>query len=347
MKWLKTLSPVLLLLFVSCIQHQDEVPQIVKESESVFNFRPAYAKGFIVENDTLILRNPKDTNEVYQKLALEKKTRLVLQSTTHVPYIEKINPELIIGCNFTDRIKSPLTKKRIENKQVEEMLSGSHFDYEKLIDMSPDAILVYPFDTKEIKVLEEMKLNHILCFEYLEETLLARAEWITFFGAISGELERSKSIFEGIEKRFNAIQPGSIQDTILINLPFGDQWNVPTGISATSELITKSGYHYPWKDNNSEGNISVSKEEIIELGMIADTWIIFAGRKEGFSMNDLIAEDPLYANFTSVKNGKVVFCNTMHTPYFEEANLEPDVMVQNLISTASTGEKSKYFVLLK
>lgn len=353
MRWLRSLNiciiVITLLVATSCIQHQDtnKTEKVATNSEQISDFRPKYAKGFLVVNDTLILRSPKDTTKVMQRFPLKNYQSFILQSTTHVPYLEIINPQLIKGCNFTDRIKSDKTKERIKNGAVEEMLSGSHFDYEKLLEINPDAILVYPFDAKEIKVLEEMNLNYILCYEYLEEGLLARAEWMKFFGLITGELELVENYFEGVEQRYLNVPKGEFSGSILLNLPFNDQWNVPSGVSPTVELLERAGFQYPWKERKSEGNIVIPKEEIIDLGMHAETWIIFAGRGKDFGLKDLIEEDELYAQFKCVADKNVVFCNTSSTPYFEEALIEPDVLLNNLIQTAKTGKSTKYFQMLK
>jgi iron complex transport system substrate-binding protein len=213
--------------------------------------------------------------------------------------------------------------------------------------LNPDMTFVYPFDMKEIKTLEEMNIKHMLCFEYLEKSMLARAEWIKFFGVLLGKEKEANEQFAKIEQAFLSNQNETNKGLTLVNLPFGDNWNVPSGSSATAELLARAGFDYQWKLNKSEGNQEISFEEIIETGMEAENWVIIASRSADFNLDMLIAENELYAKFKSVKNKRVFFCNTGINPYFELANVEPQQLLSDLIEVEKTGQPTKYFVQLK
>ena len=67
--------------------------------------------------------------------------------------------------------------------------------------------------------------------------------------------------FKKIEEAFLANQNERNTGVTLLNLPFGDLWNVPSGSSATAELLKRAGFDYKWKSNKSEGNQKISFEE--------------------------------------------------------------------------------------
>jgi iron complex transport system substrate-binding protein len=353
-----------LLILTSCFRKQEELvhEEVIEPSNVEISLMQVnYAKGFLFskENDQLylILRNPSDTSEVYSKIELStvKKdgavvipmNKVALQSTTHIPYVEYLNDEAIGGLCFTDLVKSSHLKAQIESGKVIELKGNQHFDYEKLMALNPDMTFVYPFDMKEIKTLEEMKIKHMLCFEYLEKSMLARAEWIKFFGVLLGKEKEANEQFAKIELAFLSNQNETNKGLTLVNLPFGDNWNVPSGSSATAELLARAGFDYQWKSNKSEGNQEISFEEIIETGMEAENWVIIASRSADFNLGMLIAENELYAKFKSVKNKRVFFCNTGINPYFESANVEPQQLLSDLIEVEKTGQPTKYFVQLK
>jgi ABC-type Fe3+-hydroxamate transport system substrate-binding protein len=64
---------------------------------------------------------------------------------------------------------------------------------------------------------------------------------------------------------------------------------------------------------------------------------------------DLIAEDEVYSTFRSVKEGKVIFCNTSTSDYFTYGIIQPDNMLYEL-SLAIQGkdkEDAQFFKLLR
>mgnify|MGYP000067467436 CR=1 FL=1 len=85
-----------------------------------------------------------------------------------------------------------------------------------------------------------------------------------------------------------------------------------------------------------------------QIGAQTPYWIIIASRPVGFDLEDLLEEEEVYKTFRSVKEGKVIFCNTYTSDYFTFGLLEPHIMMKELsrIMEGSPLARSKYFHLL-
>ena len=81
--------------------------------------------------------------------------------------------------------------------------------------------------------------------------------------------------------------------------------------------------------------------------MKAQYWIIIASRPEGFTLNDLKAEEAIYSEFPAVKNNRVLFCNTTTTDYFTMGVVEPEIMLQDLLQYNDSNYIAKYFKVLR
>ena len=73
------------------------------------------------------------------------------------------------------------------------------------------------------------------------------------------------------------------------------------------------------------------------------------GMYKKIAMADLIEEEEIYASFPAVKNGKVLFCNTLTSNYFTDGIVEPHKMLDDLIHGLQLDENNipSYFKILK
>jgi len=133
---------------------------------------------------------------------------------------------------------------------------------------------------------------------------------------------------------------------MFFNLPFKENWNMPNSNSITANLVRDAGFDYVFSDTINDNTIR-SKEIVWENAMSCEYWIIITSRPENYTLQDLKNEEPIYSEFSSVKNNKVIFCNTSTTDYFTMGVVEPDIMLQDLIHCMDSSYNSKYFRLLK
>jgi iron complex transport system substrate-binding protein len=274
--------------------------------------------------------------------------RCVAQSTTYLAYYQLIDAQkqLIGLCGM--QYLSEATHKQFA--QLNEICNAQGIDYEKIVQLQPDLVFLYPFGDKDQAQIRRFGIPTLFLTEYLETSPLARAEWLKLFALLSGK-NPNETVFEQIEKDYLELCINSKSKenriTVAFNLPFGDTWDMPAEQSISAQLVRDAGLHYTPKNKSSLGNLLYKKEEAFALLATADYWLVIADRPSGFKLKDLLAENRIYETFPSVQNKRVIFCNTATAPYFTEGPIEPQVMLSDLQNCiAGKSNKHKYFNLL-
>lgn len=371
--WLSTL------LFVSCIQTSQPANSNF-ESIKYQGLQIKYAKGFSVhQSDTsvFILIHDPNTNQVIDSLNLTGQTpdevryfsRLVAQSTTHFSFLQNLNKlDGLLGLCGIKYLDS-LQKKAILS--TAEICNAQGIDLEKVVNLNPDLVFLYPFGDKDKEQLNRLGINTLFLTEYLETSPLARAEWLKFFALISGQdpnatsfeqientylsliqEKRKKKYNETVKYRdqgiFSAEKTKPRPNSVAFNLPYGDTWDMPAGNSISAALVKDAGLRYFLRSTTETGNMLFRLEEAYDHLGITEYWVIVAERPKNFSLEDLKKENRIYATFPSVRFNKVIFCNTSTTPYFSQGPIEPHILLQDLINCiAGNDTTNKYFFLLR
>jgi len=348
----------LLIVFTACIHHSEN--KLTKNNSIDFpEVTIKYAQGFSIDvsdSSALIKTKIPESALILDSIVLKKNAEnkfhwplssVGVQSTTYFAFLERLDEVKKITA-VCDMNYYSYSQKSLFNDSVTEICGGS-FNFEKLAIIHPDMMFLYPFENKGIERFHQLGINTFYVTEYLETTPLARAEWIKFFGFLMNN-NQLNAAFEKIEQAYNAIKKVEVHSTVAFNLPFDDQWNMPAGNSITANLIKDAGFDYVLKDVKVEGNHVLSKEKAYSILSKATYWIIIAERPADFNLAQLLKENPIYATFPAVKNGKVIFCNTATTDYFSKGVLEPDIMLKDLLfcqnELADKNYQPHYFKLL-
>jgi iron complex transport system substrate-binding protein len=359
----------LLFTVTSCVQHENEemiadVQEIPHEQLEV-----RYAKGFTIEyfaQYTKILTKSIAGNTFFEDSVflvhqkehqLSKGSKVVptelnsvcCQSSTHLAYMDQLNVlDAVKGLCGLKYIQQSEINQRLG--EVQEICLGEASQAEDILAISPDIYLVYPFASEELSSLQNQGVKTLMVAEYLEEHPVARLEWIKLYGVLFHQEELAKEYFESVEKvYFDLVKEPDTNKMFFLNLPFGDSWYTPSANSLIVRLMEDAGLDYYYKAETGTENTPHSQEEMWETGTIANYWVIIADRPENFSLNDLIAENEVYANFKSVVHQQVIFCNTRTADYFVQGVVEPDIMLKDILyATHQLSEhQPKYFHLLK
>ena len=358
-----------LFFFLSCKQKSAEriaVPFSIYPSEMVSDIK--YAKGFTVdENDSLIILHVRSLSEKYpfkDSLIFAKKPfngagkiwqnnwqHLACQSATHLAFLDALDvvDKVVAASDIAFMPKDDLYDKIMAQKVVE-LNHNNTIDLEHLVSINPDLMLMYPFEWKSEKY-QKVNVPTLLVSEYLEQTPIARLEWIKFFGLLVAENEKADSIFNTVKSSYESyMRKQTSPKTVFFNVPFKDVWDMPASNSITVNLLKDAGFNYLFDSNdNSTDNLSFDKETVWARVHNADYWVIIASRPPAYSLNDLIEEESVYSTFKAVTNKHVLFCNTNHSSYFTAGILEPHIMLKDLLSLTGQikNHQPKYFQLLK
>ena len=299
--------------------------------------------------DSLVLM--KSQNHIDAKTWQSNWQKFACQSSTHLTFLNALGRiEMVKGLVGIDFMPKDHVYQTIRESGVLELSKNGNIDMERLVNLNIDLFLIYPFELDESKY-ENANVKTLLVSEYLEQTVIARLEWIKFFGVLVGAEEKAHQIFETIKHNYHQLKnPRALNKTVFFNLPFKDTWHMPAPNSITTNLVKDAGFSYLYDDNDiRRDNMLFPKEKVWEKAYEADYWIIIANRPENYSLADLLEEESVYKTFKSVKSNQVIFCNTSHSSYFTEGILEPDVMLKDLLFLTKqiSDHEPKYFKLLK
>ncbi|MFK8038248.1 MAG: ABC transporter substrate-binding protein [Crocinitomicaceae bacterium] len=278
--------------------------------------------------------------------------KLACQSSTHVTLLNalgKIN--LIKGMSDIDFMPKDSIYVKLMKQNVLELNQNNSVNIEQLAMLQPDLFLMYPFEWQS-KKFKQAHIKTLLISEYLEQTPIARLEWIKFFGLLVGEENLANSIFERTKMNYNQlVNGGDIDKTVFFNLPFKEFWDMPAPNSITVNLFKDAGLTYAFNspDQANIDNLSFTKEKVWELVYNTDYWVVIANRPVDFSLANLLEEEPVYKTFKAVKQNQVIFCNTGQTSYFTEGILEPEVMLKDILFLTGQIDNHtlKYFQFLE
>jgi len=362
----------LLVTFLSvsaCVNHQKKDVQNTFVFKRDTSFHVEYAKAFSLDysnpnytkinissignysfNDSLFIPHSKNYNYGKRKLIKHKYQSVALQSATYIPYLELLSKGTLIkalsGINY---INSPKVKHLITENDIIEISSNGQVILEKLLKVNPDLFFIYPFELESNTKYAEKGIETLIIDEYQETTPLARLEWLKLFGIIFNDYKKSEHIFNQIKNEYNQlIQPLDTQKTCFFNLPYKDNWDMPSGNSITANLAKNAGLNYIHQHEFSGDNIVLSPENVWHEAINTNYWIIIASRPANYSMKDLLQEEAIYKDFEAVKKQNVIFCNTTTTEYFTSGGVEPHIMLSNLIDCVQhKTDSTKYFRILK
>lgn len=364
---MKLIHLLLLIVLTSCINHSiDDNEEIVKNVK--VDSKIELAKGFEVVNSndefTLIKINSEhskfnfsdsiylihsDNFDVSDKKVLSKDIRkLAVQSTTYLAYLSVLNKlEIVKGISGLQYVNSVHLNEKINMDSIQEIGNNGSVQMESLLNVNPELFLIYPFELEGQEKYNSKGIETLLISEYLENTPLARLEWIKLFGLLLNENKVANEYFNTVSASYNELKiPFEESKTMFFNLPFKENWNMPNSNSITANLVADAGFNYVFNDTINDNTIR-SKEKVWIKAMECEYWVIIASRPDDYSLEDLKAEESIYSNFPSVQNGKVIFCNTSTTDYFSMGVVEPDLMLRDLVHCTDSNYISKYFKLLK
>ena len=111
--------------------------------------------------------------------------------------------ESIAGVCDIQYIKHPQIKTMYEKGSIADCGSSMSPDIEKIIDLNADAVLLSPFENSGgYGRIESIGIPIIECADYMETSPLGRAEWMKFYGLLTGKEEETYSFFRKIEQEY-------------------------------------------------------------------------------------------------------------------------------------------------
>ena len=359
MKLNKVLPILLALLLLGCAQTAKPVQKgIVKYAK---NFQLEIHNGYkilkVKENGewkTYVLyhdKPPKGVKGIPIKIPVH---RLVVMSSTHIAQLEAINgTDAIVGFMWGHRYKLyfPDVLKRIEEGKIVDLGPPSSPDYEKLVELHPDLVVIYVTKGTE-KVREKLKelgIPYIVDSEWLETNPLGRAEWVKFFGALLDKDKQADEYFDKIVGNVTKIEDmvrGLKRPKVLWALVWRGKVYVPKGDSYVANEIKMAGGSYIFSSLNGTGSEIIDMEELLAMGQNTDVFIYPSYFVK--SLKDIKNIDPRLGEIKAFKEGRVY---NITPDYWQLGLLHADVVIKDLASIFHPelfkNYKPRFFVRLK
>ena len=177
-------------------------------------------------------------------------------SSTHIAMLDAIGEvRCITGVSGIDYISNPDIQARRDS--IGDVGYEGNINYELLLSLDPDLVLLYGVNgasAMESK-LEELDIPFMYVGDYLEESPLGKAEWMVVLSEVTGKREKgvksplpqSRSDTTPWKKKVADSTLGT--PSVMLNVPYGDSWFMPSTQSYVARLITDAGGRYIYQKN--------------------------------------------------------------------------------------------------
>jgi iron complex transport system substrate-binding protein len=323
----------LLILLSSCVTHTRPVAPGGME----------YAQWFDLQGNKAIVTSPyggaTDTLEVDAPVR-----SIVCMSSSYIGFLDAI------GCDSVATAVSGLAYVSDPEVQAHAVDVGydAALDYETILKLRPDLVLTYAVSAAEppyLQKLRDLGIRTAVIHEHLESHPLARAEYIKFFGLLTGRKELADSLFADIRDRYlSLVKETDVPKSVLVNIPYADQWYIPGGDNYMTRLIQDAGGTVLGAVPGRFESSVISVEKAFELAQEADCWL-----NPGWCATkaQLRSVHPLFADFPVL--GKTVWNNTKQsTPgggnaFWETGPAHPDLILEDLRAIFDGTEVPGYY----
>lgn len=339
----------LILLLTGC--HQNNLSRNHDEKEITFDYaklvRMWQCDGF----KKLEIRNPWDTTCLLQTYLLVDKAkeipadrpdgivvkvplnRSAVFTTVHCSLIEELGAvNSISGICELEYITNPNIIALTQSGKITDFGSSMSPDIEKIITVSPDAILLSPFNNSGGHGgIDKLGIPIVECADYMESDPLGRAEWIRIYGMLFGKEHEADSIFAKVTEAYTQIEKDARQETgthpsLLYGLDNGGSWFIPGGKSYMAKMFASAGADYIFGETTHSGAEPFAFETVYDKGCNADIWLILGTEVADKTYKDL----QRFSSFKSYKEKRVYACNTTKTSFFDEIPFHPERLLKDL-----------------
>jgi len=233
-------------------------------------------------------------------------------------------------------IKIPAIQEGVKAGRIADCGNGMNPAVEKIIDQKPDIIMLSPFENSGgYGKLEDIGIPLVECAEYMENSPLARAEWVKFYGLLFGEEQQADSLFAVVDSSYNTLKQQARQAgrglSLLIDRMVGQVWYVPGGRSTIGQMAQDAGARYPWGDDENSGSLTLPFETVLERAGDCQAWMYRYSSDHEQTLRELLAEHRGYDQLRAFREQNVYGCNVEQTLFYEETPFRPDYLLSDFI----------------
>ena len=271
-------------------------------------------------------------------------SRIIVLSATHVGLIAFLDAyDCLLGVSRSDHIYNTHIKALIRSGKIAEVGSEFHLDIEKIILLNPEIVMRidYPGNSDApFKLLEGAGISVLPNAEWLENTLLGRAEWIKVLAVLLEKDSLAQAKFNDIAVQYHQLInivkdsiKGKYKPLLISGIPYKGMWGVPAGHSYMALAFKAAGGSYFMSNNTLTGSLQMDFEAVYHAGIEANIWLnpgLVSTKKE------LLKIDSRFSDLKPFKTNQI-FNNTKRTEmrgendYYELGLVRPDWHLADLI----------------
>ena len=319
-----------------------------------------YATGFAVNNfedyKEVIVFSPWKKGEIYARYYLVKdiKTKtpndgekikiplktLASTSVTHLEFLSLLDEiQTITGVCSPALIYNPELQKNIQAGKITDLGDAFSLNVEKTLVLKPEALMTSGFNQADAAAqrIGQAGIPVIFNNEWMETSLLGRAEWIKFVAVFYNKEQLADSIFTDIEKRYNELKDRALKvkkkPKVMSGNNFRGTWYMPAGQSFMGQLFRDAGGDYFYANDTTTGSLPLNVETVLKNFAETDVWL-----NVNFStIDELIKTDSKHEFFHPVITRQVYNFNKRLLPstandFWESAVARPDLLLGDVIA---------------
>ena len=264
-------------------------------------------------------------------------SRIVCMSSSYVAMLDAFGEvQRVVGVSGINFVSCNYVQAH--RNSIGDIGFDGNLDYELLISLSPDIVLLYGVNGAsgmEPK-LKELGIPFAYIGEYLEQSPLGKAEWMVAVGDIAGERQKAIARYNDIPRHYNELKASvskGKRPKVMINTPYGDSWVMASTTSYVAQLISDAGGEYVYSQNSSSQSMPIDMEQAYLLAAQSDVWI---NASNFATLADLKKAYPKFADTKPVASGNVWDNSLRATPlggndYCESGVVYPDKVLEDLI----------------
>ena len=258
-------------------------------------------------------------------------------SSTHIGVLAILGlRDKIVGVASGDQIWDSVVGKRFASGSIIEVGRKMNTNIEQLIALSPEMVMKSGFDNvrNEDARIAEAHIPIAYYLEWMEPTLLARAEWMKFTAAFFCQERLADSLFNGIESRYtDALRlASSVADrpSVLVGVEYKSTWHIAGERSYVAQMLGDAGAAFI--PNGEKGDSPMSFEQVLQLHANDDIWLNWMHQGIN-SIETLGRMNERYELFKAYRTGEVYNHDKRLNPaggndFWESGVVRPDLLLR-------------------
>lgn len=352
---------ILTILLFGCNEKGEDTQLLTPNPSLLTNTETEFAENFKIKKDSsyvsLSILSPWETGKVLYTYYLVKHDsiqtptggvkiqvpiqNIAVNSCSHVAYIDALGESgKIVASTDPTYVYNENFRNQLEAGKIENLGGSYDMNFEKILKVSPKVLMITGFKGVDNTALrtQEAGISVVYNYEWVEKTVLGRAEWIKVFGELFDERDKADSIFNEIKTEYlrcaELASGAENKPKVLSGAPYKGTWYIPGGKTFMAEFYRNSGMSYYYEDNKDNFSLALSLETVMGNFLSSDIWVGVDVK----TYDALAAQDERLMLFKPAKNKKVYHhlnrTTTGGNDFWESAMLRPDILLKDFIRIA-------------